>query len=308
MDIQETLTIIGLMLAPAFFSLLGMAALGSPAVALLGEISAQMHKKIFFDKYGQQAGSMGLILLALLIVIYGAGIGISLYKFPQLLEQTLNPASPFFTGTILLGVFAVFGLIYFLTWKRMREAKTLHTLLGAISALSAIGAVAIITPAKLAFNLAQGTPSEEAIATATAMSLPISTMYALLILSAAAALSLAYLVVRRNKDDFGRDYYNFALRLAARWAMLPMIGFLACQGWLYARLPEKMQTLVLGTPLAYIWVGLIVLGVTNIALWMTLARNESPLRLKGLAFLAVFLFWGMHALNATLFVNFMSML
>ena len=264
-----------------------------------------MHKKVFFDKYGQQTGSMGLILLALLIVIYGAGMGISLYRFPQLFEQTLNPASPFFTGTILLGVFAVFGLIYFLTWKKMREAKTLHTLLGAVSALSAIGAVAVITPAKLAFNLTRGTLSEETVA--PAISLPVSAMYALLVLSAAAALSLVYLVVRRNKDDFGRDYYNFALRLAARWAMLPMIGFLACQGWLYARLPEKIQTIILGTPLAYVWVGVVVLGVTNIALWMTLARNESPLRLKGLAFLALFFFWIMHALNATLFVNFMSM-
>ena len=47
MDIQETLTIIGLMLAPAFFSLLGMAGLGSPAMAVLGEISAKCTKRSF---------------------------------------------------------------------------------------------------------------------------------------------------------------------------------------------------------------------------------------------------------------------
>ena len=285
-----------------------MAALGSPAVAVLGEISAKLNKKVFFDKYGQQTGSMGLILLALLIVIYGAGITISLSRFPDLLQQSLTPASPFFTGTVLLAIFAVFGLIYFLAWKKMREAKPLHIAIGAVSALSAIAAVAIVTPAKLAFNLSQGTPTQEALATVTAMSLPISAMYALLILAAAAGLSLAYLVIRRNKDDFGRDYYNFSLRLAARWAVLPMIGFLACQGWLYSTLPEKMQTLILGTPLAYVWAGLSVFGATLVAVWMIVARSESPLRLKGLAFLAVFLFWAMHALNATLFVNLMTML
>lgn len=36
-----------LMLAPAFFSLLGMAALGSPAVATLGEIAAKAKSRVF---------------------------------------------------------------------------------------------------------------------------------------------------------------------------------------------------------------------------------------------------------------------
>jgi len=308
MDVQETLKMIGLMSAPAFFSLLGMGALGSPAVAVLGELSAKTNKKVFFDKYGQQTGAMGLILLALFAVIYGASIGISLYRYPRLIEQSLNPASPFFTGNVLLGVFAVSALIYFPTWKSMRQSKTPHILLGGISALSAIGAVAVVTPAKLFFNLSQGTPSQETLATASAMALPLSAMYGVLVLAAAASLSLTYLVIRRNKDDFGRDYYNFAMKLAARWSVLPMIGFLACQGWLYARLPEKMQLLVLGTPLAYVWAGVVVLGAVDVGLWLIMARNESPLRLKGLAFLAVFLFWAMHALNATLFVNFMTML
>ncbi|MBG0791059.1 MAG: hypothetical protein H0S80_11235 [Desulfovibrionaceae bacterium] len=308
MDMQETLTMIGLMLAPAFFSLLSMAALGCPAVAVLGEISAKANKKVFLDKYGQQTGTMGLILLAFLLLVTGAGVGIGLYRYPQLLEQSLDTRSPFFAGTVLFAVFAVTALIYFPTWKRMRSAKAAHILIGMVSALSAVSAVAVVTPAKLAYNVSQGAPSQETLATASAMALPLSAMYGLLVLAAAASLSLAYLVIRRNKDDFGRDYYNFALRLAARWALLPMIGFLACQGWLYARLPESMQVMILGTPLAYVWSGLVALGVVSVALWLVLARSESPLRLKGLAFLTILLFWAMHALNCTLFVNFVSML
>lgn len=308
MDMNETLKIIGLMLAPAFFSLLGMAGIGSPAIAVLGEISAKTKKKVFFDKYGQQTGAMGLILLILLIAIYGATIGLGMSRYPQLIQANLTPSSPFFLGTIGMGVFALFGLVYFLTWKKMRNAKPLHIILGLISALAGLGAVAIVTPAKLTFNMAQGSPSQEALAQIGAMALPMSVMYALLVLSAAAALSLVYLVIRRNKDDFGRDYYNFSLRLAARWATLPMVAFLGCQGWLFATLTEKIKTLVLGTPLAYIWGGLTILGVACALIWIIIARSESPLRLKGLAFLAVALFWLLHALNATLFVNFMTML
>jgi len=308
MDMNETLQIIGLMLAPAFFSLLGMAGIGSPAIAVLGEISAKARKKVFYDKYGQQAGAMGLILLIFLIVIHGATIGLGMARFPQLIQQNITPSSPFFAGTIGMGIFAAFGLIYFLGWKKMRNTKPLHIFLGLIAALAGLAAVAIVTPAKLTFNLSQGSPSQEALAQIAIMGLPMAVMYALLVLSAAAALSLTYLVIRRNKDDFGRDYYNFSLRLAARWAALPMIGFIGCQGWLFATLTEKIKTLVLGTPLAYVWGGLTILGVACSVIWIIIARSESPLRLKGLAFLAVALFWLAQALNATLFVNFMTML
>jgi hypothetical protein len=308
MTIQETLTLVAFLLAPAFFSLLGMGALGSPAIAFLAEISAKTRSKVFIDKYGQQTASMGLILIVALILIYAATLGLTLFKFPHLLKAYLTPGSPFYNGIIAFGVFAVSGLTYCLTWKKLRNSKGMHMALGGVATLSAMTGLAIVIPAKLALNLSQDTPAAEAAANAAILALPMSAMYALLVLSAAAALSLVYMIIRRNKDDFGRDYYNFSLRLAARWAVLPMIGFLGCQGWVFARLPENLKTIVLGTPLAYVWAGLTATGAVCAFIWIIFARSESPLRLKGLAFLAVGLFWLMHALNATLFVNFMTMM
>ena len=308
MSIQETLTLAAYMLAPAFFSLLGMAALGSPAIAVLAEISAKTRNKVFFDKYGQQTAALGLILIAAVILIYLATLGLALARFPHLIQAYLTPGSPFYKGAIAFAVFAVSGLTYCLTWKKLHNAKGVHMALGGVATLASLMGLAIVIPAKLAFNLSQGTPAAEAAANAALLALPMSAMYALLVLSAAAALSLAYLVLRRNRDDFGRDYYNFALRLAARWALLPMIGFLGCQGWLFARLPENLKVIVLGTPLAYVWAGLTMLGAISAFIWILLGRSESPLRLKGLVFLSVVLFWVMHALNATLFVNFMTMM
>ncbi|MEZ7198752.1 hypothetical protein [Pseudodesulfovibrio karagichevae] len=308
MSTQETLTLIAYMLAPAFFSLLGMAALGSPAIAVLGEISAKTRKKVFFDKYGQQTAAMGLILTVALILICGASFGLAMVKFPKLFEAYFTPGSPFFQGSVAIGVFLVAGLLYFTTWKKLRNAKPAHIALGLVATFAALSGLAMIVPAKLLFNFSLNGSTGDALTNTAILAQPMSAMYALLVLSAAAAMSLGYLILRRNKDDFGRDYYGFALRMAARWALLPMIGFLGCQFWLYSRLPADIQALVLGTPLAYVWTALICIGAICCFIWLFLSRKESPMRLKGLAVLSLALFWIMHALNVTLFVNFMTMM
>ncbi|NDV18771.1 hypothetical protein GO013_04980 [Pseudodesulfovibrio sp. JC047] len=308
MNTQETLTMVAFLLAPAFFSLLGMGAIGSPAIAILGEISAKTKKRVFFDKYGQQIGAMGLVLLILLLIVDGAAYAVALTKFPQYIHALFSLNSPLLDTFVAFGVFAFVSLIYFTTWKKMRTNKGLHMTLGMVASLAALTCVALAIPAKIAWTLSHGTPSETAVAAAAGMILPMSTMYALLTMSAAAALSAAYLVLRRNKDDFGRDYYNFSLKLAARWATLPMIGFLACQGWLYAVLPPSYKTLVLGTPLVFAWGGVIALGVVCMLLWILIARSASPLRLKGLTFVALLIFWLLHTLNIMTTINLFTML
>ena len=307
MTINETLTMVAIMLAPAFFSLLGMAALGSPVVAVLGEIAAKTKKKVFFDKYGQQTSSMGLVLLLLLLVIEGAGIGVLYVKFPQLIEKFTTPDSPLIPGFMAMGAFVLLTLPYSLTWKSMRTRKGLHMTLGMAAALAAVATIAIVIPAKLMIGLPTETAQAQAQLGVHSMILPMAIMYAILIVATAAGLSCPYLVMRRKKDDFGRDYYNFALKLAARWATLPMLGFLACQGWLFAVLPENFKTMTLGTPLGIVWGAALALGATCALIWILIARSATPLQLKGLTFLAAALLWLMHTMNATLFMNFMSM-
>nr|WP_321514449.1 hypothetical protein [uncultured Pseudodesulfovibrio sp.] len=308
MSTQETLTMIAFLLVPALFSLLGMGAIGSPAIAVLGEMSAKTKKRVFFDKYAQQIGSMGLILLILLLIVQGAAYGVALTKFPQYIHALFTLESPLLNTFAAFGVFAIFSIIYFTTWTKMRNTKVLHISLGMIAALAALTCVALAIPAKIAWMLSHSTPTDETLSAATAMILPMSIMYALLTMAAAAALSATYLVLRRNKDDFGRDYYSFSLRLAARWATLPMLGFLGCQVWLYATLPASFKSIVTGTPLAFVWSGVVALGAICALIWILIARNESPLRLKGLTFLTLTLFWFMHTLNIMVAVNLLTLL
>ena len=82
------------MLGPAFFSLLAMGAFGSPVIAVLGELAAKSKKKVFYDKYGQQTGAMGRILLILLLVIWGAAFGVIFTRFPLLAAKVSASGTP----------------------------------------------------------------------------------------------------------------------------------------------------------------------------------------------------------------------
>lgn len=311
MTMNDTLTMTALMLAPAFFSLLGMGALGSPAVAVLGEMAAKTKKRVFFDKYGQQTASMGLFLLILLLIIEAGAIGVIYTKYPHLVQQYLDPASQFMNSIMIaLGAgsaFIILGLVYMLTWKSMRNAKALHMALGFGAAAAAFAMVAVAVPVKLLIGLPQEAASEQLALGLQSMVMPMAIMYSIFLVVAAAGLSCAYLVTRRNKDDFGRDYYNFTLKLAARWSVTPMVAFLACQGWLFAVLPANFKSMVMETPLGIVWCVGAALGLICAIIWVLIARSESPLRLKGLAFLNVALMWLMHTMNVTLFMNFMAM-
>jgi len=307
MTINETLIMAAIMLAPAFFSLLGLAAFGSPVIAVLGEIAAKTKSKVFYDKYGQQTASMGFALLLLLLFVDAAGIGVIITKFPQLAQKFLNPASPIINIIIAMSAFTILALLYFLTWKKMHKSKGIHIFIGMCAASAAVASIAITIPAKLLFDLSTETAQFQAGPGVESMILPMAVMYAILIVAAAAGFSCAYLVMRRNKDDFGRDYYNFSMKQAARWAAIPMIGFLACQGWLFTVLPENFKTMTLGTPLGYVWAAAVAFGAACVIIWLVIARSTAPLQLKGLTFLAVVFMWLMHTMNTTLFMNFMSM-
>lgn len=307
MTINETLTMTALLLAPAFFSLLGMAAFGSPVVAVLGEIAAKTKSKVFYDKYGQQTASMGLVLLILILIIQGTAIGVAYTKFPQFIQQFFTAETPLLKAFIAFGAFIIFALPYLSLWKKMRQSKGFHMFLGIGAALASICLIALGVPAKLMATLPTETVQEQLALGAQSMFLPMAIMYTLLTIVAAAGLSCTYLVLRRKKDDFGRDYYNFSLKLAARWATIPMFGFLACQGWLFTTLPANFKTMVLGTPLGIVWAAGCAMGFICAIVWILIARSEKPLQLKGLTFLGCLLMWLMHTANATLFVNFMSM-
>jgi len=304
MTINETLTMTAFMLAPAFFSLLGLAALGSPIIALLGELTARFQGKVFYDKYGQQTATMGVLLTLLTIIVEIVGLTVAYIKFPSLFQEWITANSPFAGAGIAMVLFLFFSVTYSLTWKRLRPYKIIHTIIGIGAASAAIALIILGIFPKLTVA-----GSEEVLPQIVHSILaPLTGMYLILTVAAAAGLSCLYLVFRRKKDDFGRDYYNFALKLASRWALFFSIPFLGCQSWLFLALPQTIQTIVLGTPLGLVWGVGAVLTLICILIWGGLARSQSPLQLKGLTLVTFILMWLMHTMNVTVFVNFMMMI
>lgn len=138
----------------------------------------------------------------------------------------------------------------------------------------------------------------------------------------AGGMSLVWLLIRRQKDDFGRDYYNFAARACASFAAggglltilsgtafasmlialfaLPTEHTLILPAWLsrtgtliYGLLgPETLARLNLTTVLpglGLLCLCLPVLGGLIAFLWFLAARGAVPMRFKGTISLALLL-------------------
>jgi len=90
----------------------------------------------------------------------------------------------------------------------------------------------------------------------------------------ACALAMVWLVIRRKADDFGRDYYTYAARLAARLAMLAAIALCAFELHVLFWYPDFVQ----GDSFAlYISIGAQALGA---CIWFFVQASATPMRHK----------------------------
>ena len=115
-------------------------------------------------------------------------------------------------------------------------------------------------------------------------------------LTAAGAVSLIWLVLRRNSDNFGRDYYILATRWCAAWGLVGALG-LACVAvysmWLLLLLlrPSRYEAIVLFLG------GAIFVPFAIGLLFALIARSPNPMRHKFTMVLALFglIAFGMYA-------------
>ncbi|KAB1440369.1 hypothetical protein [Pseudodesulfovibrio senegalensis] len=313
MDITESLTLVAQMAAPAFFDLMGLAALGAAFVATLNQLAAQNSSKAFYDKYAQQTAIMGLGLLGISMAAVAIAGTVAINRMPWLGQWLSDTSSPFMPFYASVGLGIILYIPYALLWKRFRKHKMLHTMLGAITSGSLLAGLALFVAALYIFGITTtGASSTFEVAELPLHSgsffWPLTVQYTLFAISAAAGLSLVYLVLRRNKDDFGRDYYKFSLPLAARWALGAMLLEMASQAWLFALLSPEARTLVLQTGMGALWGGLLGFSLICCLLWLLLARSAHPMRMKWLAFVGALLLWTIHSLNCAVCLGLVSMI
>ena len=173
-----------------------------------------------YDRAARQLATCSLVLGWLLL------IGTRVWIFFK--SEGYVPQS--FLGTVIELSWGIYGLavitstIHFAVWKPLSAHKLLHAALAFFSSVNALfslfglmGALRLISAVSLPnadqltlhdlFNYAI-IPSP--LVSATILILPLG-------IAMSAPTAIVWLVIRRSRDDFGRDYYAVMTRFCARW-------------------------------------------------------------------------------------------
>lgn len=314
-----SLQFLGMMSLYCLLLLFMFAAGGAPLLALLGERLAVSRRRVFLDKMGGQLAAMGGILALCTLpfslgvwFVSWAGSWITLYlKQPDmpLPEFSLELAGE--TSLLCAGVYGlalVLALGYWLTWKPMRKSKAAHSLLGVLAVLASAAAVLTalaVKHATLAFpeifiaehTFAMMLDALKQVGPASPL-LSLALLCLFMCWAGAAGIGLLYMLLRRSREDFGRDYYAFALKTASSWAIVAGSLALFAGGWLaFALYPElaSMQPENIGAYLQqprilFFLVGLLSLVMACVS-WSVLATSATPLRNKPSAVLGAAFLW-----------------
>jgi hypothetical protein len=309
--------ILGL-LALAFFKLLGGAGLGAALVAVVSEFLGRTRQKAFLDKFGQQAAALGF--KALTASLAGTACGLAFLASARKVDlQALAASAPALALIALPLLLTVVLAAHALSWRAMRQNKGGHLALGGLAGLLALALP--VAAAVLAVALPGGGPSLAAqlglaapdagssVASAldaaagaaatgsaglasgagSALAAPLALAGLAWCLCAAGGVVLLYLLHRRERDDFGRDYYQYALRTASRWALAGLAATVACGAWLAFSLPGSTRAGLLAQvpALAVLGGALLVCG----AAWAATATSRNPLTMKWLLGLAGLGLW-----------------
>ena len=263
------------------------AALAAPLLAVTTENIYVLRQKPFYDKCALQITQTALGVGLFIFLILGAGL---VYNV-----GIRSPEAMIFLLSSLKAL--VFLCAYLFTWSALKQRRLLHLVLGWSAALAAIGLLFVwllllITDTHPLFcmgcriDFLQNPLPVLLALLAEFFSSPIMPLIYLGLLStglaAAASFSQLWLIVRRSKADYGRDYYTFAMRYCARAALFAtlfslMIGvsftFLV---WPLLTQPQDFGVAALA----------FVLPLACCLLWLGIAKSENPLRHKPGAFFA----------------------
>lgn len=186
---------------------------------------------------------------------------------------------------LLLSLGVLFSSIYYCLWRILKNMPVLHSTLGMICAVqNCIALVCILFVLRLQAAAIPGGADRLALPELfpEAWDAPLwsAASYACpLIIALAAAISSCWLVLRRKKDDFGRDYYNTMLAWCSAWARnawallwLLMVMSESLKIWLQTR--EGIFNLnqgILDSSILLLW-------FVPVLLWTWVMRSRLPLR------------------------------
>ncbi len=305
---MESLKLAAGLLPKATFDYIALGATGAPLIAVLLELTGKAKKKVFYDKLAQQIASMSLILFFLFLIATAGTIAYAANSWKWTLDWLKNPASPMMAVYASLALTAIFLIAYKYSWKKLKKNKPVHILLGILAVLGGMTFIHTSTMTmKLIFSLVGTTPQpavpqmsmlDHLLVVPDPTVMALAGLYLIMALTFSGAAGGLYLVLRRNKDNFGRDYYKFSLPVIAKWALFPMLIQIASIGWLLSLFtsPPSLETLSRNTGMVVTVGGAGMLALICCAIWTVTWKSPTPMRHKIGLGIAPFLTLGAHAL------------
>lgn len=260
-------------------ALLAFAGLGF--VSATARIFSITRKRSSYDKCARQ--------LAMLAMVLGWTLLIAGRVWLFFVQSAYTPDSlPDFMvelSWILLGLAVLISSLYFALWKFLVKAPILHIVMGFVSGMQACIAVAVTLGA--ARMLSAYTRPDASSITLGDIFFPgwLSPFWCALYWTLPLALAMAgasgamWLVLRRKREDFGRDHYNTMIPWCAAWARNAWtIFWLIFLGASVAEIQQNWQSgAFTGNNVALESVKVLI-WLVPLALWTVVARSAAPMR------------------------------
>lgn len=293
---------------PQYFGLIAaiclvcLALFATPSIPLISAISqfvAKSKKKSFYDKFGKQLTRMGLLVGGTALAALVAGAVRLLTLTPDVFYGPLQLPIIVASAITLFSFALLFA--YFKLWKSMRKNKGLHAQIGLITSVTMFAALfatmGVVKGVLITGHPLPSTGTTSEIFLALYLGAGSGKLHLLYLIAAIAGFALCgtfgqtYLLARREKDDFGRDYYKFALPYCAKWAVAGATMQLAAAAALFAMLYLPMFPIeltvsipllqgLLNDPLFVTWMLAIALPLIACIFWITIIFSATPMRRK----------------------------
>lgn len=261
---------------------------GAATAAWVSQIGAWMGRRPFWDKFGQQMLGLSMTVFIWAVVFALLGLGLGYARFELQLERVIFdlPWMALTWPLAGLGLGLFFSLLAAKTWRPLKRRKGLQAIL--------LFPAWVFLWAGMYVGLNQAFIWQSSLSVQSGI-FPLETLWkppfcpvwvlmagqAVIVgLGGAGTLGMSYLLARRQAEDYGRDYYRFALPSAARLGAL-LLGQGFFLAWVVYRqvqavwLLPAQEMIALGLSL----VGFVLYGV----LLIVFLRSAHPLRAKASA-------------------------
>lgn len=281
-----------------------LAACFSPLFAVCSERMAVVRKRGFYAKTAQQAAQMNLFLSIVAAGSVAACFAYAAAEEPELLEFPYR--LPLVVSAASSGLFIVFLAAYVAFRPKKGNSGPLHICVGLAAGCLAIFSLFLGTgmARRLMHTLPQTDPSllwdAQLI---NFFSIPLDSFFWPLLAESvplgfafAAAFASVWLLLVRNQQDFGRDYYAFSLRYCAKWALTATLAAVPLGAYAFFEGQEIMLPELSHLPSLLLDALSLILPLSACLLWIIIIRSEHPMRNKiSIVLAALFLLTGFAA-------------